>query len=77
MITVNQLSDLAKEAAKVQDVDFNGLLIERDAAYTLMASNVLTEITKLPEDQRLIVAMATITNLLVENFIINIRLEKK
>jgi hypothetical protein len=40
----------------------------------MMASNVLEQFLEVPEEQRLTVAMATVTKLLVENFVLNVKL---
>ena len=43
----------------------------------MMASQVFEQMEGCPEDQRAVVAMATMTKLLVENFVLNLRLEGK
>lgn len=74
-LTVNQLSELAQEAGSVDAVDFEGLKLTKESAYDLMASSVIEQFVALPDDEKLPVALATITNLLVENFVANLRLE--
>ena len=49
----------------------------KEQAYLMMASQVLEQMESCPEDQRAVVAMATMTKLLVENFVLNLRLEGK
>jgi len=47
---------------------------ELTAALDQMANNVVDQIVNLQDNERLIVAMATITKLLVENYILQARL---
>jgi hypothetical protein len=77
MPTVNQLADLAKEADLKDPVDWALLTVDEDTAYKLMASSVLEQFSNIDEKQQQIIAMATITKLLVENFVLNLRLEGK
>ena len=51
--------------------------MEEDQAFLMMASQVLEQMEGCPEDQRAVVAMATMTKLLVENFVLNLRVEGK
>jgi hypothetical protein len=73
--TVQQLAQLAQQAEVTDPIDWSELSIREQDAYEMMANSVLDQIHSLPEDQRPIVAMATITKLLVENFVLNIRLK--
>jgi hypothetical protein len=75
--TVKQLADLAREANIVDPIDWGLLNTTEEHVYELMASNVLEQMSGIPEDQRLVVSMATVTKLLVENFVLNIKLQAK
>jgi hypothetical protein len=75
--TVKQLVELAQESDNYDPIDWGQLKITEDHAYEMMASNVLEQFTGVPEDQRLTVAMATVTKLLVENFVLNVKLRSK
>lgn len=72
--TVKQLAQLAQQAEVTNPIEWDHLNIREQDAYEMMANSVLDQILALPEDQRPIVAMATITKLLVENFVLNLRL---
>jgi len=74
---INQLASLAMEADITDPIDWGMLNINEENAYKLMASNVIQQMNELPEDHRLIVSMATVTKLLVENFVLNIQLKGK
>lgn len=73
--TVKQLASLAMEAEVSDPIEWGELSIKEQDAYEMMAASVISQIEGLPEDQRPIVAMATITKLLVENFVLNIKLK--
>jgi len=75
--TVEQLAQIAQEGEMVNPIDWGELSVKEQQAFELMASQVLDQMEAVPEDQRAIVAMATMTKLLVENFVLNLRLEGK
>ena len=75
--TVKQLAELARESDDQDPIDWGELKITEDHAYEMMASNVLEQFSSIPEDQRLTVSMATVTKLLVENFVLNVKLRSK
>jgi CBS-domain-containing membrane protein len=69
---INQLVVLAKEnmvPSVKESTDQN----ELDHALRQMADNVVEQIISLNDNERLIVCMATMTKLLVENVILNAR----
>ena len=68
------LVDLAMQAEITDPIDWAQLSMEERQAYTLMATSVIEQINGIPEEQRLMVAMATMTKLLVENFVLNVKL---
>jgi hypothetical protein len=76
-LTVNQLAELAQEAEFKDPIDWGMLPIEEDRAYRLMATNVVEQFDNIKEEDMLPVAMATITKLLVENFVLNYQLENR
>lgn len=76
-ITVNQLADLAMEAEIQDPIDWGLLNIEEKNAYRMMASHVLEQFDNLEDDRKLLIVYATITKLLVENFVLNIKLGNK
>ena len=76
-ITASALVDLAMEAEMTDPIDWGMLSMEERQAYTLMATSVLEQIGDLPAEQQLTVALATMTKLLVENFVLNVKLQGK
>lgn len=73
--TIHQIAALAKEADTQDPIDWGMLSIGEDEAFLMMASNVIEQMNSVPEDQREIVSMATMTKMLVENFVLNLRLK--
>ena len=73
--TIHQIAALAKEAEMIEPIDWSQLNITEDEAYLMMASNVIEQLESVPEDQRGIVSMSTMTKMLVENFVLNIKLK--
>jgi hypothetical protein len=76
-VTIQQLADLAIEGESANPIEWGELAVEEEQAYLMMASQVLEQMEGCPEEQRAVVAMATMTKLLVENFVLNLRLEGK
>ena len=78
MITQEQvdwLVDLARECETADPIDWGTLQVTEDQAYQMMASNLLDQMAALDEDQRLHISLATTTKLLVENFVLNLKLK--
>jgi|TARA_Y100000389_G_C17372038_1_gene469564 hypothetical protein len=73
--TITQLAELAQESNMAMDVDWQGMNISKDEIFKHMASNVLQQLETVSENERAVVAMATMTKLLVENFIYNAMLQ--
>ena len=73
---IMQLAQLAMDSEMSIDIDWANLNIDKEQAFMSMASNVIDQIESLDEEQRSVVALATITKLLVENFVLNLLLKE-
>ena len=71
---VDELVDLAKHSELGDPIDWGLLAITEKQAYQMMASNVLEQINGLEKEQQTYVAMASMTKLQVENFVLNLKL---
>ena len=71
---VGILVDLAQEIDIKDSIEWGMLNVNEQQAFELMANSVVDQIHSLPEDQREIIMMASLTKLLVENFVLNARL---
>lgn len=74
-ITPQQLASIAMDANTQDPIDWGMLSISEEQAFVMMACNVIEQMQDIPEDQREYVAMATMTKMLVENFVLNLRLK--
>jgi hypothetical protein len=74
-MNVNDLADLAQQVEITDPIEWGYLRVDETTAYRLMASSVIQIINNIENDQKLDVAMAAMTKLLVENFILNLKLE--
>lgn len=74
-MNVNELADLAQQVEITDPIEWGYLRVDETTAYRLMASSVIEIINNVDNDQKLDVAMAAMTKLLVENFILNLKLE--
>lgn len=75
MPTIDQLAEIAMENEITDPIDWGLLSVSEKHAYKMMASYVL----EMSENQRDsdhydVILMATITKLLVENFVLNLKL---
>jgi len=74
---VGKIIELAKTLDIQDNINWTGLNIGESDVYEMMASSVIDQMYSLPQDHKESVSMATITKLLVENFILKIRLEEE
>ena len=71
---VGRLVGLAKEVEIRDPIDWTKMQVTEDQIYEMMASSVIDQMYSVPEDHRNTVALATLTKLLVENFVLNTKL---
>lgn len=71
MISVDQLVELAKEVESEDPIDWGMLAIDEDTAYRVIASQVV----ELYNSNDQITMLASITKLIVENFVLNLKLQ--
>lgn len=73
-ITPHQLADLAMHADLSDPIDWGLLNLKEEDVFLMIATQVLEMMQKNPEEQQLTVALASITKLTVENFVLTLRL---
>ena len=71
---VNQLVDLAMQCELGDPIDWGLLAVTEPEAYQMMALGVLEQFENSKHDETLLIAMASMTKLLVENFVLNLKL---
>lgn len=74
-MTVENLAELAQEVELTDPIEWGMLSVDEETSYRLMASSVLELFDGIEKDQQLAIALASITKLLVENFVLNLKLE--
>jgi hypothetical protein len=73
MISVDTLVALAKEVENEDPIDWGMLAIDENTAYNIIASQVL----ELYNTNDQLTMLASITKLIVENFVLNMKLMQK
>jgi hypothetical protein len=78
MPTVDQLAEIAMESEITDPIDWGMLVVSEKHAYKMMASYVL-EMAETQKNNKHFdtILMATITKLLVENFVLNLKVNNK
>jgi len=74
-MTVENLAELAQEVELTDPIEWGMLSVDEETSYRLMATSVLELFDGIEKDQQLAIALASITKLLVENFVLNLKLE--
>ena len=74
---VGRLISLAKEVDIKDPIDWAKMKVSEDQVFEVKAANVIDQMFSIPEDHRTTVAMATMTKLLVENFVLSTKLAEK
>jgi hypothetical protein len=71
MITLQSIISLAKEVESEDPIDWGMLTISEDDAYNLIALSVLEMFSEIDDPE---VLLATITKLVLENFVLNMKM---
>lgn len=78
MLTLDDLTTIAKEIDLIDSKDWKDLSINPDQAYRLVASSMLEYYSELDTDQdRIQMLLITAVRLTVENFVLNLKLLKQ
>jgi hypothetical protein len=74
---IGKIVALAKEVEIKDTIDWTRLNITEDELYELMADKVIDQLYNCPEEHREAISMSTLTKLLVENFILKVKIEEE
>jgi hypothetical protein len=74
MTNVDLLVDLAQQVETNDPIDWGMLSVDEQTAYRLIATSILEQFG---DDKDRITLLATITKLVVENFVLNLKLLQK
>ena len=79
-ITVSDIIDLVKEIDSEDPIDWGMLTVDEKTAIELIANNILDQYNTIwrhmPESEQTVIMLATITKLIVENFVLNLKLRQ-
>lgn len=75
--TLDKIIDLAQNVELGDGIDWEGLNVDRDRVYHIMASQVCEMFARedFANTDKEAIMLATIVKLIVENFVLNIKLE--
>jgi hypothetical protein len=74
-IDVDFLADMAQEVSRGDPIDWSDLKVSKEHAYKMIAASIIEQFDRdVYTDHEKIVMLATITNLVVENFLLHTRL---
>ncbi len=76
-IKLQDLVELAQEVEYEDPLQWQDINIDSNAAYTMMAAHVLEQFDSQDDPYQKLTMMGVITKLLVENFLLNVRLSQK
>ncbi len=77
MTLTEQLAILAQEIEMSDPIDWGMLSIKEDDAYKLIAASVLDNYLLTDKENRDILMLATVVKLVVENFVLNLKMLKE
>jgi hypothetical protein len=72
--SLDELIDLAKHVELGDAISWDGLNVDRDRTYQLIASQIYEQIDEWGDDREIIM-LASIVKLLVENFVLNVKVQ--
>jgi hypothetical protein len=80
-IQLSQLVDLVEEIASEDPIDWAMLSVDEKTATELIANSLLEQYNTvwsgMSEEERNLIMLATITKLVVENFVLNLRIQSE
>lgn len=77
ILTADIVAEHAKEVESEDPIDFGMLSIDEDAIFKLMADGLLEHYETVDPEDRDLMLLAVATKLVVENFVLNLKLQQK
>ena len=77
MVVLEQLIELAMTVEQQDPLPWHTVNITPETAYSMMAAHVIDLFEKESDSDRELVMMSVMTKLLVENFLLNLKLHQK
>ena len=76
-LTPQMIAEYAQEVESGDPIDWGMLSMDEQAAYDLIASSMLEHYMTIEEQDRPLMLLATATKLVVENMVLNLKLQAK
>lgn len=76
-LTPELIAEMAQEVESGDPIDWGMLAVDEQTAYNLMATSMLEHYNSLDEESRDLMLLATTTKLVVENMVLNLKLQHK
>jgi hypothetical protein len=76
-LTPELIAEMAQEVESGDPIDWGMLAVDEQTAYNLMATSMLEHYNSLDEESRDLMLLATATKLVVENMVLNLKLQHK
>lgn len=73
MNLVQQIAEIAREIESEDPIDWAMLTVDEETVYEMMASSVLENYLSNSKEDREMIMLGTITHLVVENFVLNLK----
>ena len=73
-LTAKELARAAQLVEMGDPIDWGMLSIREEDAYLMMANQVIEILQKFPQEDQFVVAVASLTKMLVESFVLNTQL---
>jgi len=76
-LTPELIAEIAQEVESGDPIDWGMLAVDEQTAYNLMATSMLEHYNSLDAENRDLMLLATATKLVVENMVLNLKLQHK
>ena len=76
-LTPELIAEMAQEVESGDPIDWGMLAVDEQTAYNLMATSMLEHYNSLDVENRDLMLLATATKLVVENMVLNLKLQHK
>lgn len=76
-LTPELIAEMAQEVESGDPIDWGMLAIDESTAYSMIATSMLEHYDSLDAENRDLMLLATATKLVVENMVLNLKLQQK
>lgn len=76
-LTADIIAEHAREVESEDPIDFGMLAVDEDSIFKLMAASMLEHYESIEPEHRDLMLLAVSTKLVVENFVLNLKLQQR